>query len=81
MKFIQCRKIMKICMHDGPADECVWNKLGVHRLSQKKERSTGVTSFISDQCRLHGRYEVARTKHHPNLGCSGHAQLRARRKS
>ena len=79
-KFILCRKIMKTCRHDGPGDECVWKKLGVHRLSKKRERSTWLTSFISDQCRLHGRYEVARTKRHPNLGCSGHAHLRAPRK-
>ena len=77
-KFIWCRKIMKTCRHDGPGDECVWKKLGVHRLSKKRECSTRLSSFISDQCRLHGRCEVARTKRHPNLGCSGHAHLRAR---
>ena len=79
-KFIRCRKIMKTCTHDGPGDECVWKIFGVHRLSQTRERSTGLTSFISDQCRLHGRCEVACTKRHPNLGCSGHAHLRAPRK-
>ena len=62
---------MKTCRHDGPADECVWKKLGVHRLSKKRERSSGLTSFISDQCGLHGRHEVAPTKSHPNLGFSG----------
>ena len=79
-KFIGCQKNMKTCRHDGPADECVWKKLGVHRMSKKRERGTRLTSFISDQCRLHGRDEVARTKRHPNLGCSGHAHLRAPRK-
>ena len=79
-KFIRCRKIMKTCTHDGPGDECVCKKFGVHRLSQKRKRTTGLTSFISDQCRLHGWYEVACTKRHPNLGCRGHAHLRAPRK-
>ena len=67
-KFIRCRKIMKTCTHDDPGDAGVWKKFGVHRLSQKRKRSTELTSFISDQCRLHGRCEVARTKRHPNLG-------------
>ena len=80
-KFIRCRKIMKTCRHDGPADEYVRKKCGVHRLSKKRERSSGLTSFISDQCRLHGTYEVATTKGRPTLGCSGHAHLRAPRKS
>ena len=71
---------MKTCRHDGPGDECEWKKLGVHRLSKKRERSTRLTSFISDQCGLHGRHEVACMKRHPNLGCSGHAHLRAQRK-
>ena len=79
-KFIRCRKIMKTCRHDGPDDESVWKKLGVHRLSKKRERSTRLSSFISDQCRLHGRCEVACTKHHPILGGSGHAHRRTPRK-
>ena len=72
---------MKTYRHDGPADECVWKKLGVHRLSKKSERGSGLTLFISDQCGLHGRHEVAPTKSHPNLGCSGLAHLRAPCKS
>ena len=79
-KFIRCRKIMKTCTHDDPGDAGVWKKFGVHRLSQKRKRSTGLTSFIFDQCRLHGWYEVACTKRHPILGGSGHAHLRAPRK-
>ena len=72
---------MKTCTHDGPCDAGVWKKFGVHRLSQKRERSTGLTSFIFDQYQLHGWYEVACTKRHPILGGSGHAHVRAPRKS
>ena len=53
---------MKTCRHDGPADECVWKKLGGHRPSKKREGRAGLTSCISDQCGLHGRHEVAPTK-------------------
>ena len=59
---------MITCRHDGPADECVWKNLGVHRLSKKREHRSGLTSFLSDQCGLHERHEVAPTKSHPNLG-------------
>ena len=72
---------MKICTHDGPGDECVWKIFGVHRLSQKRKRSMELTYFISDQCQLHGWYEVACTKRHPILGGSGHAHVRATCKS
>ena len=67
---------MKTYTHDGPGDACVWKKFGVHRLSQKLKRSTELTSFISDQCRLHRWYEVASMKFHPILGGSGHAHRR-----
>ena len=59
---------MKTCTHDGPVDECVCKKFGVHRLSPKRERSTGLTSFISDQCRLDWWYEVACMNTSPNFG-------------
>ncbi|KRX88454.1 hypothetical protein T12_14211 [Trichinella patagoniensis] len=71
---------MKTCMHDGPGYAGVWKKFGVHQLSQKRKRSTELTSFISDQCRLHGWYEAACMKRHPILGGSAHAHLRAPRK-
>ena len=79
-KFVQCRKIMKTCMRDGRGDAGMCKKVGVHRLSRKRKRTTELTSFISDQCRLHGWYEVACMKRHPILGGSGHAHLRAPRK-
>ena len=72
---------MKTSTHDDAGDAGVWKKFGVNRLSQKSERSTELTSFISDQCRLHGWYEVACMKRHPILGDNGHAHLRAPRKA
>ena len=75
-KFIRCPKIMKNCTHDDPGDAGVWKNFGVHRLSQKRKCSTELTSFISDQCRLHRWYEVACMKCHPILVGSWHAHLR-----
>ena len=66
-KFIRCQKIMKTCTHDGPGDAGVWKKFGVHRLSQKRKRSTELTSFISD---LSVAWVVRRGMHEtsPNFG-------------